>query len=180
MKSEQPTLTLQRFFAGLAEYTFEAQLGVVDPPLIDYISDLLVRFVRLDALHKIRRLNGRPLTEIGELLAEAENRIGDARREVHRHIGDYTLFWAGLYPESLRPSTGPVELDRFVDYCTHGKRAYYIASTIETERRQSAPGELLHRLSHQFEMCVYGLREVRREWERREGDDDTPRPILLN
>ena len=25
-----------------------------------------------------------------------------ARREVHRHIGDFTLFWTGVYPEALR------------------------------------------------------------------------------
>ena len=39
--------------------------------------------------------------------------------------------------------------------------------------RDSEPdeeSEVLDRLSHDFELCVYGLGEVRREWERREGD----------
>ena len=174
-----PSTTLRRFFAGLTEQTFQSQLGVADPQLTDYISELLIRFVRYDALFKIRSLGGRPVREIGEMLNEADQRIGNARREVHRHIGDFALFWAGLYPEALRPRRGPSELDRFIDYCTHGKRAYHIASIIETDEEEAAPSEVLGRLSNQFEMCAFGLREVRREWERRD-DDESPRPFLIN
>ena len=32
---------MRRFFAGLTEFTFETHLGVADPTLIDYISELL-------------------------------------------------------------------------------------------------------------------------------------------
>ena len=54
-----------------------------------------------------------------------------------------------------------------VDYCEQGKRAYYIASTIPADDDPPA-SEVLERLSHEFEFCVQGLAEVRREWERRE------------
>lgn len=180
MTGERPTNVLRRFFSGLAEQTFQTHLGVADPPLVDYLSDLLIRFARLDAVYKVRHLSGRPATEIGEMLTEAEARIGDARREVHRHIGDFSLFWAGLYPESLSRRSGRRQLDRFGDYCAQGKRAYFIASTIETDSEESAPADVLERLSHQFEMCAYGLREVRREWERHEDDPESPPPLLLN
>jgi hypothetical protein len=180
MTAGDPSVTLRDFFAGLAENTFQTQLGVADPPLIDYLSEMLLRFVRTDSVHRVRGLGGRRIEYLGEMLHEAEARVGDARREVHRHIGDFTLFWAGLYPEALRGKHGEPALDRFADYCIQGKRAYFIASTIETEREAGAPAEVLERLSTQFEMCAYGLREVRREWERREGDDETPRPLLIN
>ena len=39
---------IDRFFRGLTEYAFHARLGVVDPPLIDYVALLLVRHLRLD------------------------------------------------------------------------------------------------------------------------------------
>ena len=39
-----------RFFRGLAEHAFHGRLGVVDPPLVDYVSTLLVRFIRNDHL----------------------------------------------------------------------------------------------------------------------------------
>jgi hypothetical protein len=155
---------IERFFSGLSEYIFQSKLGVADVQLVDYLSDMLLRFVRVDALHRVRRPNGRPATEVAEMLREAELRMGLARREVHRHIGDFTLFWSGMYPESLRRVRPHQSVDAFVDYCRHGKRAYAIAAEIDggADRPSS---HLLHQLSEQFELCAYGLREVRREWE---------------
>jgi hypothetical protein len=168
MTADHPRIPLRDFFAGMAEYAFETRLGIADPRLIDYISDLLTRFVRYDALYSVRDVSGNRLHAVGQMLAEAQARVGDARREVHRHIGDFALFWTGVYPEALRHAAGklPVKEDRFVDYCQQGKRSYYIASTIPSER----PDEqvVLERLSHEFELCAYGLTEVRKEWERRD------------
>jgi hypothetical protein len=155
---------IDRFFCGLSEYIFESKLGVADVQLIDYVSDMLLRFVRVDSLHKVRRVNGRPATEVFQMLCEAEKRIGLARREVHRHIGDFTLFWSGMYPEALRKVQHHESPDGFLDYCRQGKRAYAIAAEIDGgEDRPSS--DLLQHLSEEFEMCAYGLREIRREWE---------------
>jgi hypothetical protein len=168
---------LARFFSGVCEYVFEGRLGVADPPLIDYLSNLMIRFARLDTVHRVRNLSGRPVLEVADMLAEAESRIGLARRDVHRHIGDVTLFWTGVYPESLPTLRAVEKKDFFVDYCAQGKRAYYIASTIQTDREEDTPNEILQRLSSQFEMCAYGLGEVRREWERK-GDDEVRRLLV--
>ena len=169
--------TLERFFCGLNEYIFQSKLGVADVQLIDYISDMLLRFARVDSFHKVRRANGRPATEVFQMLCEAEQRIGLARREVHRHIGDFTLFWSGMYPESLRRIQSHKSPDGFLDYCRQGKRAYAIAAEIEggSDRPSS---DLLQQLSDQFEMCAYGLREVRREWE--EGESGGGSGLLLS
>ena len=114
------------------------------------------------------------------MLAEAEARVGDPRREVHRHIGDFTLFWTGLYPEALRRLRKQTRLDYFVDYCEQGKRAYHIASTIPSEQN-AEENEVLERLSHEFELCAYGLGQLRQEWERRDRDaGDGPTPLWIN
>ena len=97
---------LARFFSGICECVFESRLGLADPPLIDYLSDLMIRFARLDSVHRVRNLTGRPVLEVADMLTEAENRVGLARRDVHRHIGDVTLFWTGVYPESLTGAVG--------------------------------------------------------------------------
>ncbi|HEY6565818.1 MAG TPA: hypothetical protein VIY86_15145 [Pirellulaceae bacterium] len=171
---------LKNYFTGLAEHTFEARLGVADPPLVDYISDLLVRFIHNDLIFRLRDPQGRPLTEVVAMLSEASQRIGSAKREAHRHIGDYTLFWSGMYPEALAARQSPNRPDYLLDYREQGKRAYWIASTIDIdEEPEVAPGEVLERLSCQFELCTYGLREIRSEWERRD-DGDAPRPYLIN
>ena len=169
---------LSRFFSGLCEYVFEGRLGLADPPLVDYLSGLMLRFARLDSVHRVRNLTGRPVVEVADMLTEAEGRIGLARRDVHRHIGDVTLFWTGVYPESLPALRAVEKKDFFVDYCAQGKRAYYIASTIKTDRDEDTSNAVLERLSNQFEMCAYGLGEVRREWERR--DDADCRRLLVD
>lgn len=175
MKANHSNNVFQRFFAGLAEQTFQTRLGVVDPPLIDYVSDLLCRFIRNDVVHRIRSVTGQPLLSVTEMTAEAKQRLGDASREIHRHIGDFTLFWAGVYPEALRRAD-----DQFENYCSHGKQAYLIASTLCADEADEIPPELLERLSDQFELCCYGLREIRREWESGDECGDGPTGILLN
>ena len=177
--SAQPEQTVQKYFSGLAENTFQAHLGVVDPPLVDYVSDLLVRFVRSDIVHHYRGVTGRPLMTVTEMAAEAAHRIGGARRELHRHIGDFTLFWAGVYPEALRQHSLPVEQDQFHDYCAQGKRAYHLASQLDPVEPQQPESDLLERLSHCFELCCYGLREVRRQWEDRDDGMGNSGVILL-
>jgi hypothetical protein len=177
MRADNRAQVLRRFFAGLTEYAFHTRLGVADPPLVDYLSDLLIRFARLDSVHRVRDLSGRPVVEVADMLAEAEHRLGLARRDVHRHIGDVTLFWTGVYPESLPKLKSVEKKDYFVDYCAQGKRAYYIASTIDTDREEDTTNDLLERLSVQFEMCAYGLGEIRREWERR--DEEMGRGLVI-
>jgi hypothetical protein len=172
---------LYRFFSGLTEYVFQTRLGVADPPLLEYISALLARFVHTDAIYKIRNLGGRRLEEVAQMLLEAESRIGDARREVHRHIGDFALFWTGVYPEALARREQQGRIDHLLDYRQQGKRAYYIASTIRSGDNRDE-SELLERLSHEFELCAYGLSELRREWERREptaDGEERPGPWII-
>jgi len=165
---------IRRFFTGLTEFAFQSRLGVADPPLVEYIAELLVRFVRSDELYAVRSVRGQRLVAVADMLAEAQHREGPARQQVHRHIGDFTLFWTGVYPEvvdGLRRGSK----DALIDYQQQGKRAYWIASTIPVEK-VAPPPEVLKRLSEQFELCVYGLGEVRRQWE---NSSDTDAPLLL-
>jgi hypothetical protein len=158
---------LRKLFAGLTEQTFIGTLGVADPPLTDYLSQMLSRFIHIDAIFRLRNSTGERLEEVAEMMIEAEAMPpeGRTRREVHRHIGDFTLFWTGVYPERLNRLRSALCKDHFVDYCAQGKRSYYIASTFEEDPyREEAP--VLRRLSEEFELCAYGLNQVRREWEK--------------
>ena len=161
-----PSHPLRRLFAGLTEQTFQSTLGVADPRLTDYLSELLSRFVHIDAVYRLAGTNGRRLEDVAGMMIEAEELPpeGRTRREVHRHIGDFTLFWTGVYPEAL-DRLRALTKDRFIDYTARGKRSYYIASTFEDDPyAEEAP--VLRRLSREFELCAYGLNQVRREWER--------------
>jgi hypothetical protein len=172
MRSARQDHPLRRLFTGLAEQTFLDTLGIADPPLTDYLSALLSRFIHVDALYRLSNTQGKRLEGVADMMLEAESlpAEGRTRREVYRHIGDFTLFWTGIYPEALRRLRSVFRKDHFIDYCAQGKRSYYIASTFEDEPyREEAP--VLRRLSDEFELCAYGLNQVRRNWEQSQPTD---------
>jgi len=170
MVMERPGDRLGRFFAGATEYTFESVLGVPDPDLIDYVSQLLIRFVRNDQTVP-RSVVGLPLSDLGGMVEEAGHRLGEAQRRIHRQIGDFTLFWAGMFPEALRKTSKLGEHDQYQEYCVHGKLSYLAAARIDPVDEAAVPSDLLARLAERFELCAYGLREIRREWESLESEN---------
>ena len=161
----RPQLTrLRSYFAGVTEHVFQTKLGLVNPLLIDYVIELLVKFARCDSSFRIRDVQGKQLYQVTDMLGEASHRIGKARLAVHQHIGDFTLYWTGVFPESLNCFQSSDRADHLIDYCSTGKRSYKIASKIAGED-EPAESAVLEQLSHEFDICVYGLREVRRVWE---------------
>lgn len=161
-----PGHPIRRMFAGLTEDAFFRTIGIADPPLVDYLSSLLSRFLHCDTIFGLRDASGARLSELATMVWEANKLPAEGRtcREYHRHIGDFALFWSGLFPESVNRLQHSPCNDHVVSFATLGKRSYRIASRFEDEPfDKEAP--ILARLSDQFELCAYGLREVRRDWE---------------
>jgi hypothetical protein len=162
------THPLHRLFRGITEQTFQCDLGIADPHLVGYVAGLLARFVPSSAIYKIRDAEGTSISQVSTMIAEAESGTDvDRRRDCHRHVGDFTLFWSGVYPEALPKLRATMSPDHLVNFQEQGKRSYYLASTYEGNE---AP--VLRRLSVEFELCAFGLSLVRQEWERSEGLDD--------
>lgn len=157
--------SLRRMFGAFIEQTFQVELGIADPPLTDYLTEMLLRFVRTDMIYHVRNPQGRRLEQVAGMLQEASERQAQPQREAYRHIGDYTLFWSGLYPEALAQLQARDLPDSLLDYRQQGKRSYYLASTYKVDpfREESC---VLRRLSEEFDLCSAGLRQVRKEWER--------------
>src|SRR4028118_11835 len=63
---------LRRLFAGLTEHAFMAELGVTDTRLIDYITELLARFVHSDGVFPMRDARQRPIRTLAAMAAAAE------------------------------------------------------------------------------------------------------------
>jgi len=81
----------------------------------------------------------------------------DREREVRKHIGDWTLFFAGLFPEAInRWRLRRMSVDSIVDYVRAGKESYYIVSEFDQfEYKKFAA--FFKKMSEQFETCVLGL-----------------------
>jgi hypothetical protein len=150
---------------------FEADVRLPDPRLAAYVSGLLVDFTHVDNLYWVRDARGRGLEDVGEMLLESnpllEAASFDREREVRKHVGDYVLFVAGLFPESLssRQRFRQMRLDAFVDYMKAGKESYRVVSSFDQfEYRDEAP--LFRKLADNFELCVFGLNLVKDDLER--------------
>ena len=182
-----PQHPLRRLFGALTEKSFTEHLGWPDVNVTSYVSNLLVDFTSSDHLYKITNQQGQTVDTVVDLLYESEVLLQaqslDRERDVHRHIGDFTLFMAGLFPEYLRrlKSAGLIyHKDFLVDYVKTGKRSYDIVSKIG---RDSAEGDppLFRKLSENFELCVTGLGFVRSDLDRMQNPAyRQARDLLLN
>jgi hypothetical protein len=174
---------LHRFFRGLVENVFAAELGICNPEIVEYLAHLLTEFIHVDRLHAVRDAEGRPLSQVADMLtlvvATEASDLSTAERRglVYRHIGDYTLFWIGVYPEALRARAMAQARDRLLDYVQQGKRSYAIASELIHDDSVPPPA-LLRQLSDHFESCAHGLELVRREWEHDPSQSSGPQVAL--
>jgi hypothetical protein len=165
------TERLRMLFAELVREAFYNELHYYDSEAAAYVGNLLMDFTSTEQLYRIRNAKGRRLEDVGEMLIESnpllEAASFDREREVRKHIGDYTLFFTGLFPESLKRPSHSLRLDYFVDYVKAGKESYNIVSKFDQfEYRRVAP--LFRRLAENFELCMYGLNRVRDEIRRQE------------
>ncbi len=161
-------LSLQQLFGELVERAFALSLRWDDRQVMRYLTNLLTEFAHMDSLYRLRDLKGRPLQEVAEMLYYADIRLGAQsfyqEREVHRHIGDFTLFWTGVYPEALPRLRASLRKDHLIDYVKQGKESYRLVSLFDIgEWREEAP--MFRRLSENFEVAMQGLHAVRQLWE---------------
>ena len=169
-----PHHPLRRLFEGLVRRHFFYGAQLPDPHITAYVSNVLTDFTHVDSLYLIRNARGRRLQDVAEMLIESNPLLDgtsfDREREVRKHIGDFTLFLAGLFPEAVAslPRLRPLSLDTFVDYIAAGKESYGIVAAFNLfEYQDEAP--LFRRLADQFEQCVFGLNLVKRELEELQG-----------
>jgi hypothetical protein len=162
------THPLEAFFQQAVRNSYEGKLGLNDPDVTAYVARLLCEFSDADNLYRVRDGAGRPIEALTEMMEASDPVHGsapsfDAERALRKHIGDYALFTAGMYPEAMgsnrrlrrkQPSLGELILA--------GKESYYIVSQFNLfEYEQEA--SLFARLSDRFERCILGLTLVRDE-----------------
>lgn len=176
--------SLHQLFSELIDLHFDRDIGLRDADVKQYIVDLLTGFCDAQQLVQIRTAAGRPLCDVGEMLLEADPVFGpapsfDRERQVRKHIGDYTLFFTGMYPESINHLRLRRErLENFVDFVKAGKESYYVVSKFDQfEYRKVAP--MFAKLAKEFEACVFGLNCVKGDLEERQHSIVRKKPDII-
>jgi hypothetical protein len=158
---------LRRFFGVLTERNFYEQLGWPDHRVIRYVADLLADFADANRVYPSPNELGPRPSGIADLLLAAETGTsGLTERNAHRHIGDFTLFMMGLFPEHLtRLKTQLVSTcaDALLDYVKVGKRSYRLVAELPDETQSGEDVALFRKLSDRFELCVAGVSCIRED-----------------
>jgi hypothetical protein len=145
---------VQALFRQLTERGM-GQLDLHDADTIQYVTNLLVDFIEVDNIYRIKDDSGRKLQYIFEILDQASQTVSPtARCEHYRYLGDMTLYSLGLFPESLTYGRRSVSPEY---YAEQGRRSYAIVAEMERPGRTV----VFRKLSDQFERCVEGLKWVR-------------------
>jgi len=161
---------LRQLFMELVARHYAEEIGLRDPQIVNYVAHLMTEFCEVDQLFKFRDAAGRALTDVGEMLMESDPVYGpapsfDRERQVRKHIGDYTLFFTGMFPESINHfRLRRNRLENFVDWMKAGKESYYIVSKFE-HFEYAKVASMFASLSRNFENCVYGLNMVKNDLE---------------
>ena len=141
---------IRKMFRTLTEMSFE-HIAVYDRDLIRYVADLLVELFTPTTCFGC--VTGRAVASITwrTWCSTCPTKCRSDEREARKQIGDYTLFVAGLYPESLTRRRRAMSPEYYI---TQGKQAYLIVAEMDWRK----PTETLFRkLSDQFEYCVTAL-----------------------
>ncbi len=162
------THPLEPFFQQAVRNSYEGRLGLNDPDVTGYVAHMLCEFSDADNLYRVRDEAGRPIKELTEMMQASDPVHGtatsfDAERALRKHIGDYALFVAGMYPEAIGSSRRQRNQQPSLGELIHaGKESYFIVSQFNLfEYEQEAP--MFARLSDRFEKCILGLTLVREE-----------------
>jgi hypothetical protein len=100
-----------------------------------YVADLLVEFVHVDNLYRLRDEQGRRLESLVDMLIDMRQQGAADERETRKHIGDYRA----LGPEY---------------YIAQGKEAYLSVAEMDCSKPTAS---LFRKLSEHFEYCVTAL-----------------------
>lgn len=156
---------LKEFFRDALHESLTRRLGIEPGDDVQgYLVDMLVRFLHSDEIFDIRNAFGRPVESVVEMIEEGDVRFKadsfEREREVHRHIGDFLLFWSGLYPEFLQALKSASVKDAMVDVVRQGQMSYHLVSTFEYPPHDREAGTF-RELSAGFAEYQLALRLVR-------------------
>lgn len=150
---------LYPFFHRHVQRGFGEQ-GLAQPALVDYVSELLTRFARSNALFPFQHTDGRPVETIAGLLMVSLT--GDTAKPSHaretlvlHHLADYALFMSGVFRERL---TVRGQIGYYRD---HGRDAFARCARLEANPQRAS---VFRRVGHDFEPISNALDRL---WRRR-------------
>ena len=141
------------FFAAYVEEAINIRLGMCQPSVTTYLTDLLASNIHVSKVELTRKFE--------QIVSELKSRQKSEellQLALHRSMADKALFWIGVYPERL------AEVGRCDMLRTQGVKSYEVAWQLSHSDDKPSK-DVFHTLHRQFDECARGLRLARESWE---------------
>lgn len=162
---------LREFFRSLVHNSLSVKLGLHDADIENYLCGLVTEFMHADA--SLLPDRDKTVEDIVEMLATGDVLLGadsfERERQVHKHVGDYIMFWGGLFPEHLAMLRKQARPSGMIDHVSQGKASYYLVSTF-VHGDYAREATLFKNLSEDFEAYLFALHLVREAWDEGDGN----------
>lgn len=137
-------------------------LNSTDVP--NYLANMLSTFVQTSQLYKMEKDDENQYRYIIDMIEEIQRSDNARRFYIYCHIGNYTLFFTGMFPEYIehkfKYKKSLIDSRYYVDF---GKTYFGLASE-HAMARQHELDDTLHSLSEGFEIITKLLQYMRKEY----------------
>ena len=152
------------FFSVLLRRSLSDCRILGDRRVVNYLANLLSIFVQTNRMYRIYQHDRQTVSYLADMIEEAQN--ADSRRKflIYSHIGNYSLYITGLFPESIeyrrRFKNRPVGTQFYIDF----GREYYEHASGHTIAREYELDEVFFRLSIMFEVYKDALNHLAKQY----------------
>ena len=145
---------IRQLFFVLAERGLE-QAKLQDKDILLYLADLMVDFLFAENVYRLKDKEGERITYLVDMFTRATDVEMPDKKDYYKHIGDYSLFMLGMFPESLERHRRALSPSY---YSESGRMGYHVAGELENRWWQTV---VYRKLADKFEQCVFSLNRVR-------------------
>ena len=146
------------YFYILVRHVFR-RAGIQERTVADYVAELLAEFARAEQSRCVVPGQVTPLDYFFEMLAALQTADDRTSFQIRAHIGNYSLFLSGIFPERIRERAERRGFPDLKYYESLGRSQYGAASDHRLAQRYEL-SEIFSTLSERFETTRLALNDI--------------------
>ncbi len=146
------------YFYILVRHVFR-RAGIEDRTVADYVAEVLAEFARAEQSRCVVPGQPAPLDYFFEMLAALQTADDRTAFQIRAHIGNYTLFLSGIFPERIRERAERRGFPDLKYYEALGRSHYGTASDHRLAQRYEL-AEVFSTLSERFGTTRLALNDI--------------------
>lgn len=146
------------YFYILVRQVFK-RAGIADRSVADYVAEVLAEFARAERARCVVPGQVNPLDYFFEMLSALQTADDHTRFHIRAHIGNYSLFLAGVFPDRIRMRAERRGFPDLKYYVSLGRTHFRVASDHRLALRYEL-AEIFSTLSERFEATRLALNDI--------------------